>query len=158
MPRITESGPRSPRSMYGLACLPRLVPSRTAARSTSPVAIFGIPSRFASLSACVPFPAPGGPSSTMITKPCPGSVSAAGLSAAEAHPAFLHEAVVLAQEEMLVDLCHRIERDADDDEKGRSAEAERHVDQIGDENRQQRDESQKQSARERDARHHMIDI
>src|SRR6267378_6044076 len=165
MPRITESGTRSPRSMYALASFPLFVPSRTAARSTSPVAIFGIPSRFASLSACVPFPAPGGPSSTMIMiytrrkefGGAPGGlVSPAGLSTAEAHPALLHEAVVLPEEQVLVDLGHRIERDADHDEQRRSPEAERHVDQVGDEYRQQRDKSQKQRARKRYARHHVI--
>src|ERR1700693_1244019 len=158
MPRITESGTRSPRSIYDLASRPRLVPSRTAARSTSPVAIFGIPSRFASLSACVPFPAPGGPSSTMIMKPGPGSVSAAGLSAAEAHPALLHEAVVLAEQQVLVDLRHRIESDTDHDEERRSAETEGHVDQIRDENRQTHYEGQEQRARESDARDHVIDV
>src|SRR6267143_925494 len=159
MPRITESGTRSPRSMYALASFPLFVPSRTAARRTSPVAIFGIPSRDASLSACVPFPAPGGPSSTMIMiytrrkefGGAPGGlVSPAGLTAAEAHPALLHEAVVFAEEQVLIDLSHRIERDTDYNEERRSTEAERHVDQVGDEYGQKRDESQKKRAREGD--------
>ena len=66
MPMMTASGTRSPRSMAALASRPSGVPSRTAARSTSPVAILGTSRRAASRSPCVPLPAPGGPSRTMI--------------------------------------------------------------------------------------------
>ena len=45
MPRITQSGTSSPRSMNRLASRPSGVPCLRAARSTSPVASFGIPSR-----------------------------------------------------------------------------------------------------------------
>ena len=66
MPRMTASGTRSPRSMYALASSPSGVPSRIAARSTSPVASVGTPSAAASSGAWVPFPAPGFPKRTMI--------------------------------------------------------------------------------------------
>jgi hypothetical protein len=51
---------------------------------------------------------------------------AVALPSAEADAALLHEAVVLAEEEVLLDLRHRVERDADDDEERRAAELERH--------------------------------
>ena len=57
-----SSGTSLPASMYRRASMPSGVPSRTAARNRSPVATIGIPSRSARIGACVPFPAPGGPS------------------------------------------------------------------------------------------------
>src|SRR5688572_29986338 len=167
---MTESGTRSPRSMYDLASRPRLVPSRTAARSTSPVAILGMPRLAASLSACVPFPAPGGPSSTMImiytVQKSRRSFwllrsrleSAARLPAAESYSTLFHEAVVLPEQEMLVDLRHRIERHADDDQERGSAELERNIDHVGDEHGEQRDKGEEERARESDARHHVINV
>src|SRR5258706_9260438 len=160
---MTESGPRSPRSMYAFASSPRLVPSRTAARKTSPVAIFGIPMRMASLSACVPLPAPGGPSSTMIIadtgKRVGGAfgssdrslVSAAGRTAAESHSSLLHEAIILSEQQVLIDLRHRVERHTDHDQQRCPTEPERDVDHGGDDHRQERLKRQEQRARERDA-------
>src|SRR3954470_19892430 len=185
IPRITESGTRSPRSMNAFASFPRGVPSRRAARSTSPVAIFGIPSRSASLSACVPLPAPGGPSRTMITvrpgrKKFGGAfgssegnrpllaiatrrtrrsvAAAATLAAAEANATLLHEAIVLAKQEVLIHLRHRIQRDTNDDEQRRPAEPEGHVDHVGDENRKQRNKREEERAREGDSRDYVIDV
>src|SRR3954464_550004 len=163
MPRMTESGTRSPRSMYAFASRPRLVPCLRAARRTSPVAIFGMPRRSDSLSACVPLPAPGGPSSTMIIAVTPkrfggafGSSernleSAAGCTPSESYSALLHEAVVLPEQQMLIDLSHGVERDTDHDQQRRPAEPERHVDRIGNEHRQQRNERQEQRAGESDS-------
>ena len=48
--------------MIALARLPISVPLCTASRRMSPVEIFGIPRLLANRSACVPLPAPGGPS------------------------------------------------------------------------------------------------
>src|SRR5437762_5297829 len=122
---MTESGTRSPRSMYAFASSPRFVPSRRAARRTSPVAILGSPRRADSRSACVPLPAPGGPSSTMIIvdtlKRFGGAfgsseknlVGSARLAPAESHSPLLHEAVVLPQQQMLIDLRHGVEGDTD---------------------------------------------
>ena len=55
--------------------------------------------------------------------PLPGLLEAAGrLAAAESHAALLHEAVVLPQQEVLLHLCHGVERDADHNEQRRPAE------------------------------------
>src|SRR5437868_4673572 len=85
-------------------------------------------------------------------------VGSARLSAAEAHSALLHEAVVLSEQQMLVDLRHRVERDTDNDQQRRSTKAERNVDRVGDEHGQQRDECQEQRTRERDARYDVINV
>src|SRR4051812_32351415 len=129
-----------------------------------------MPRRAASLSACVPFPAPGGPSSTIIISYTrqksrrsfwllrENLVGAARLASAESHSALFHEAVVLSQQEMLVHLRQGVERYTDHDQQRCSAEAERNVDHVSDENRQQRDKRQEQSAGEGDARHDVIDV
>ena len=58
----TSSGTSSPLSMIALALRPISVPACTAARSMSPVDSWISP-RLAAISlACVPLPAPGGPS------------------------------------------------------------------------------------------------
>src|SRR2546423_3265363 len=85
-------------------------------------------------------------------------VSPAGSASAESHSALLHEAVVLLEEEVLIDLGHGIEGDTDDDQQRRSAKAERHVDRVRDEDRQQRDESQEKRTGEGDARDYVIDV
>src|SRR4051812_41025209 len=85
-------------------------------------------------------------------------VSPAASASAESYSALLHEAVVLPQQEVLIDLGHRIERDANDDQQRRATETERDVDHVGNEDRQQRDEGEKQRSRKRDARHHVVDV
>ena len=52
----------APDSMMDLACRPSGVPALTAARSMSPVEIWGMPNFWQMNAACVPFPAPGAPS------------------------------------------------------------------------------------------------
>src|SRR5260221_9526963 len=51
-----------PASITFFAARPSGVPALTAARSMSPVEICGMANFFASTAACVPLPAPGGPS------------------------------------------------------------------------------------------------
>ncbi|SKV44671.1 Uncharacterised protein [Mycobacteroides abscessus subsp. abscessus] len=64
---VTSLGTRSPASRYCLACRPSSVPSLMFERNRSPVEICGIPN-FSEIScACVPLPAPGGPSNTTLT-------------------------------------------------------------------------------------------
>ena len=58
---MRSSDTRSPRAMIALASSPSGVPSRTAARSMSPVAMWARPRSDAMRAACVPLPAPGGP-------------------------------------------------------------------------------------------------
>ena len=56
----------SPASMIASAWHPSSVLASTASRRISPVEICGTPRLFASRLACVPLPAPGGPSMTMF--------------------------------------------------------------------------------------------
>src|SRR2546425_12097827 len=90
----------------------------------SPVVIFGRPRRSARILPWVPFPEPGAPRMRMNTRralapePHPRGTAA--------RPAALHEAVVVAEQEVLLHLLHRVERDAHDDEQRRAAETERH--------------------------------
>jgi hypothetical protein len=51
-----------PDSITALACRPKGVPALTAARSMSPVEIWGMPYFWQMKVACVPLPAPGAPS------------------------------------------------------------------------------------------------
>ena len=62
MLRTMSSGTNSPRSMMGLALRPSGVPRPTCSRNMSPVERCGTPYRCAICWACVPLPAPGGPS------------------------------------------------------------------------------------------------
>ena len=62
MRTTTSSGTRSPLSMIALALRPISVPAFTAARSMSPVESWMSPCLAAISLACVPLPAPGGPS------------------------------------------------------------------------------------------------
>src|SRR6266513_4726331 len=120
--------------MNFLASLPRVVPSFTAARRMSPVVIFGSCRRSARILPCVPFPEPGAPRIRTNT----GLLGAA----AELDSAFLHEAVVMPEEEVLLHLLDGVQRDADDDQQRGPAEAERHVEHIADDDRQHGDEGE----------------
>ena len=81
------------------------------------------------------------------------------LPAAEPDPALLHEAVVLPQQQVLVHLLDRIQRDADDDQQRRAAEVERHVASARrDPDRQQRHRRQEERARQRDLRDDVVDV
>src|SRR5581483_5390532 len=71
-PTMMSSETRLPLSITFFAARPSGVPALAAARSISPVAICGMPKRRLMNSACVPFPAPGGPRS-MSLMACPGS-------------------------------------------------------------------------------------
>src|SRR3954470_23992119 len=109
IPIVISSGTRSPASMNFFACCPSSVPWLTLARKMSPVEILGIP-RCAEMNwACVPFPAPGGPTRTRrITA-----------------PPLAEEALVVAQHQLALDLLRGVETHADEDEHGRAAERER---------------------------------
>src|SRR3954451_7884172 len=109
IPIVISSGTRSPASMNFLACWPSSVPWLTFARKMSPVEIFGIP-RWAEMNwACVPFPAPGGPTRTRrITA-----------------PPLAEEALVVAQHQLALDLLGGVETHTDEDEHGGAAERER---------------------------------
>src|SRR5947209_19816751 len=78
-------------------------------------------------SACVPFPAPGGPTRTSLM-PLP------------------EEALVVAQHELALDLLGGVEADTDQDQHGRAAERERLVD-AGGAARQERQRDDRQQDR-----------
>src|SRR3954452_7472771 len=149
MPIVISSGTRSPASMNFLACWPSSVPWLTFARKMSPVEIFGIP-RWAEMNwACVPFPAPGGPTRTRrITA-----------------PPLAEEALVVAQHQLALDLLRGVEAYADEDEDGRAAEGEglaRAGTATGQEcdgdDRQDRDRRQVEGAGQRDPRQHVLEV
>src|SRR4051795_3584686 len=109
IPMVISSGTRSPASMNFFACCPSSVPWLPLARKMSPVEILGIP-RCAEMNwACVPFPAPGGPTRTRrITA-----------------PPLAEEALVVAQHQLALDLLGGVETHTDEDEHGGAAERER---------------------------------
>src|SRR6185503_168669 len=80
------------------------------------------------------------------------------LTTAHLDAAFLHETVILSEQQVLVHLLNRVERDADDDEQRRAAEVERgDVQHVRDPDRQQRDEREEDRARQGDLRHDVVD-
>ena len=100
------------------ASRPSSVPCATAPRRMSPVAMYGRPKSSRRRSACVPLPAPGGPSRIRFS-------SRHGASTAEpCATALLQEALVVAHHQLRLELLHRVERDADDDQQRGAAEEE----------------------------------
>src|ERR1700722_893026 len=75
---MRSSGTSWPTSMILFAAVPNGVPALTAARSMSPVEIFGMPNLAAMKAACVPLPAPGPPKSmSRMVSLCLGDISVA---------------------------------------------------------------------------------
>ena len=64
---VSSSGTSSPRSMNAFIWRPTAVPCLLISRSRSPLATCATPTRRATVPACVPFPAPGGPINTTFT-------------------------------------------------------------------------------------------
>src|SRR5947208_3559287 len=148
--RIRVSGTSCPWSMNFLASRPSVVPSLTAARRMSPVVILGSCRRSARIFPCVPFPEPGAPrirTNTPLLR-----------TAAELDSAFLHEAVVVPEEEILLHLLNGIQRHAHHDQQRRAPEAERHVEHVPDDDRQHRDEREKDGAGQGDPGQDLVDI
>src|SRR6056297_824981 len=107
---MMSSPTRPPESITCLAITPSSVPSRTAARSMSPVEMCGTTKCRESRTHCVPLPAPCRP--RMMSR-------APGITAD-----LLQEALVVAQRELTVDLSHQLECDADGDQDTGSRESE----------------------------------
>src|SRR6202043_2652135 len=101
-----SSGTSPPASMIGLASRPRAPSGGTSSRSMSPAATCGMLRRTATRDAWVPLPLPGGPNINAIIRRS------------------LDEPLVLAHQELGLDLFHGVQRDAHDDEDGRAAEVE----------------------------------
>src|SRR5919204_924997 len=128
----------------GFTCRPSGVSSPIAWRRMSPVAMCGRPYSAAIRFACVPFPAPCGPSSNTFTF------------------TLLEEAFVAAHHHLRLHLPHRVERDADDDQDRRAAEGARgrlREAEVADEQaRRDGDDSQVERAREGKSRQHAVEV
>src|SRR2546427_66237 len=151
--RMTVSGTSLPSSMNFLASRPSGVPVATAARRMSPVVIFGSPSRSARILPCVPFPEPGAPKRRMNT-----ARLHVPLAAAELDASFLHEPIVMSQQQLLLHLRHGVERDTHYDEQRGAAEPERHVERVRHHDRQHGHDREEDGTRERDAGQHVVDV
>src|SRR5258705_10475245 len=110
MPSITSSLTSSPRSITTFAAVPISLPACTASRRMSPVEIRGIRCPIANRSAWVPFPAPGGPSITTL-------IDTRLLPTPAAQTSLLHEAIVVAHDQLALHLLHGVHGHADDDQE-----------------------------------------
>src|SRR3954451_10459359 len=156
-PMMISSGTRSPRSMYSFACLPRSVWFLTAWRSMSPVATYASGKSSWRRSAWVPLPAPGGPSRMRLS-----SDIGEGIETTRARrwprrgrgraPYLLQEALVVAHHQLRLELLHRVEGDAHDDEQRGAAEEEVRARLVDEDRRQGRDRREVERAGERQAR------
>src|SRR5436305_13235286 len=138
--------------MYRLASTPSGVPWATFARKMSPVEILGTARCAAMNSAWVPLPAPGGPTSTSLTR--------APRCAAPLRP-LAEEPFVVALHQLALDLFDGFQTDADDDQYRGTAEGEvlpvaaDHVDeQVG----QHRDDGQVHRAGQRDPAQDEVEV
>src|SRR5277367_981701 len=129
----SESGTSSPRSIIGLAFKPSGVPSATCSRSMSPVDRCGTEYLAASFFACVPFPAPGGPSKITARLSSSGGrfCGTTGLVAmflpSAAQPALPSKSFVVPHDQLCLELLHRVHGHADDDQQRRAAEIKLHA-------------------------------
>src|SRR5579863_3317260 len=129
----SESGTNSPRSMIGLAFTPSGVPWATCSRSMSPVERCGTEYLAASFFACVPFPAPGGPSKITARLSSSGGrfCGTTGLVAmflpSTAQPALPSKPFVVPHDQLSFQLLHRVHGHTDDDQQRRAAEIKLHA-------------------------------
>ena len=118
-----SSGTSPPFSMSGPACWPSGVPAAMASRSMSPVEMRGTPRCAASRAACVPFPAPGGPRK-MTRGRAPARALRASVGHGSSGPCPAREAVVVAHDELRLDLGDGVHGHAHDDQQRGAAEVE----------------------------------
>src|SRR6476646_2339206 len=142
---IRSSETRSPRAITAFASSPSGVPSRTAARSMSPVAMCARLRSAATREAWVPLPAPGGPIKIRS--------SAIGL---------LEEALVGAHRELRLDLPHRVDGNAHDDQHRGAAERSggrlREPAVLDEQRRQHRDGGQEEAAGDGQPHQHALEV
>src|SRR5213078_3282880 len=117
MSMMMSSGTSFPASMIALTRWASGLSEATARRSMSPVASCTSPCFSSRRFACVPLPAPGGPSRIRFI---PDS------SPAPPEPRLLDQPLILMGQKVRVDLRHGVHRHADDDQEARAAEIERH--------------------------------
>src|SRR5262245_20751002 len=136
---IVSSSTSPPRSILALASRAIGFLSLIASRRMSPVEIFNRARSRANRPACVPFPAPGGPI-MMTFRPIAYLClyRAAGSSPTSSNPRLLHEAVVVAHDQLRLDLLHGVHRYADHDQQRRAAEVERDAEALRKPRRQHR--------------------
>src|SRR5579883_3025028 len=115
------SGTSLPLLTYSAAFWPSAVLPAISARKMSPVDRWVKPYFDASTFDCVPLPEPGAPRRMTI------KLAAPHVEPALAHLALLQEAFVVAHDQLRLELAHRVEGHAHDDQQGRAAEVERHV-------------------------------
>src|SRR6056297_142220 len=108
---MISSPTRPPESITCLAISPSSVPSRTSARSMSPVEMCGTTKCRDNRTHCVPLPAPCRP---RMMRRAPGITED-----------LLEETLVVARRELAVDLTHQLEGHADRDQHAGSGEPER---------------------------------
>src|SRR3569833_1720365 len=129
----TSSGTSSPASMIALTLSPVGVPARTASRNMSPVESWRIPCRSTSRCACVPLPAPGGPSRMMFIGPCPflrppcSRGSARSLSQTALKLRLLYQVAVLVRQQVRLDLADGVDRHVDHDQQAGAAHEQRNA-------------------------------
>ena len=134
----SESETSSPRSMIGLAFAPSGVPLAICSRSMSPVERCGTENLAASFFACVPFPAPGGPSKITARLSSSGGrfsgttgVMLAAMfyrTGRATRKAFQSKSFVVAHYQPLrFQLLHGVHGHADDDQQRRAAEIKLHT-------------------------------
>src|SRR5580704_15652069 len=138
----SESGTSSPRSMIGLAFTPSGVSAATCSRSMSPVERCGTEYLPASFFACVPFPAPGGPSKiTARLSSSGGRLSGTtGLVAmflpTAAQPALPCKSFVVAHDQLRFELLHSVHGYTHDDQQRRATEIKLHAQTFQEPNRE----------------------
>src|SRR5690606_1202531 len=153
----SETSP--PASMIACALRPISVPAATAARSMLPVESWTMPRSSTRRLACVPLPAPGGPSRMMFmsASPCFGRARLA------AHPRalqlrLLDEVTILVCHQVALDLGDRVHRDVDDDEQAGAAQVEGNAHPRDQEFRYEADRGQVGRADHGDPRQYVIEI
>src|SRR5204862_521001 len=117
MSMMMSSGTSFPASMIALTRWASGLSEATARRSMSPVASCTSPCFSSRRFACVPLPAPGGPSRIRFI---PAS------SPAPPESRLLDQPLILMGQKVRVDLRYGVHRHADDDQQARAAKIERH--------------------------------
>src|SRR5215211_2229395 len=149
----SSSGTSLPLSMYCLACRPSSVSCLLCSRRRSPVPMYGSPKSSVRREACVPLPAPGGPSRIRFNS-LMSIVVRRSLACGDrrAKPYSLQEAFVVAHHELRLELLHGVKGDADHDQDRGAAEVEVRRRLVDEDRRQRRHGRQIQRARERQPR------
>src|SRR5207247_2946265 len=164
IPIMMSSETYLPAARMGCAWRPRSVSAAISARSMSPVAMCGMPKCERSMLACVPLPEPGAPYRRRFTGPAPPPPCPEG-----ARPPWMgrrslsfDEAAVLAHHQLRLQLFHRVESHANDDQDRRAAQVHLLLIDAGDLRRRyrqdDRDEAKEDRAHERDTVHHRLQI